>query len=232
MCSPRSGGAVGSLSVSLCRRIGEFTRSISPAVGWGTLVVAGLPASTTACRASGTERIFPAGTPAWSSAVSHSSAVLVASRSFSSGISVCAVLDAFGVGGEALVRRRAPARRSPRRARGRARRSARPRPSGPSRRRRSGRGRCWGGRCRGARGSGPVTSAFWATLTRPASALSISDTSIRAPSPAVQRGEDRRRRRAGPVEHVHQRHADLERRRRPGAPVIDISPLSAWATKS
>ena len=57
-------------------------------------------------------------------------------------------------------------------------------------------------------GSAPVTSAFWATLTRPASPA-VEQRHLDAPAlAAAQRRRDRRRGvEAG--QHVHQRHADL-----------------------
>ena len=79
-------------------------------------------------------------------------------------------------------------------------------------------------------GSEPVTSAPWATFTRLASALSIRGTSMWAPSPV---------RRAAATAVAACRPVSTSTSATPtlwgspsGGPVIDISPLSAWATKS
>ena len=79
-------------------------------------------------------------------------------------------------------------------------------------------------------GSCPVISALEATFTRLASALSMNDTSIRSPSPlcrAARMAEDAWRPASTSTSATPTFIGSP-----PGSPVIDIRPLSAWATKS
>ena len=129
----RPGAAAATAAGSVGPQIGEATRSSAPAVGWSTLSVAGRPAAAAAASASGTVRTLPTGTPAPSSASTHSSARRSRRRAWSSGISS----RRFSTRAALVAKRASPAQLLEPERRGRARGTGRrwPRPPRSGRRR-------------------------------------------------------------------------------------------------